>query len=108
MSIEGEPRPLPTSLDLSVYRIVQEGLTNALKHANATRAHVVVRYAEDSVEVEVIDDGRGPPTSGTGDGAGTVGMRERVALFGGDLHVGPRPGGGYAVRGRLPTSPERT
>jgi signal transduction histidine kinase len=86
---------------------VQEALTNALKHAKATRAEVTVRYAPDDVTVEVTDDGRGPPPSAPGSaGAGTVGMRERVALFGGELRVGPRPQGGFGVQARLPLSAE--
>lgn len=108
MTVEGVPRPLATSLDLSLYRIVQEGLTNALKYAGAARAQVVLRYGKDSVEVEVMDDGRGPPTPSADDGAGTIGMRQRVALFGGDLQMGPRPGGGYSVRARLPISAQRS
>jgi signal transduction histidine kinase len=103
VTMEGTPRPLATSIDLSLYRIVQEALTNALKHARATHAEVVVHYSADDIQVEVTDDGRGPsPSAGRSDGVGTVGMRERVALFGGELQVGPRPQGGYRVRVRLP------
>jgi signal transduction histidine kinase len=103
LTVAGPPQPLPTSIDLSAYRIVQEALTNTLKHAKASRAEVVVCYGAGELTVEVTDDGRGTPpaTAGT-DGAGTVGMRERVALFGGELQVGPRPQGGYAVQVRLP------
>jgi signal transduction histidine kinase len=107
LTVEGTPRPLATSIDLSLYRIAQEALTNALKHARATRAEVTVCYAADDVTVEVTDDGRGPPPgSGPTSGAGTVGMRERVALFGGELRVGPRPQGGFGVQARLPVSAE--
>jgi signal transduction histidine kinase len=107
LTVEGVPRPLATSVDLSLYRIVQEALTNALKHARATSAEVRVCYGADDVTVEVGDDGRGPsPAAAGGQGAGTIGMRERVALFGGELRVGPRPEGGYAVRARLPISVE--
>ena len=107
LTVEGLPRPLATSVDLSLYRIVQEALTNALKHAKATRAEVVVCYAAHDVTVEVTDDGRGPsPPTGQLAGAGTIGMRERVALFGGELRVGPRPQGGFGVRARLPVSAE--
>jgi signal transduction histidine kinase len=107
LTVAGTPRSLATSIDLSLYRIVQEALTNALKHARATRAEVLVCYAAHDVTVEVIDDGRGSPspTGGPG-GAGTIGMQERVALFGGELRVGPRPQGGYAVRACLPVSAE--
>jgi signal transduction histidine kinase len=103
LTVAGPPQPLPTSIDLSAYRIVQEALTNTLKHAKASRAEVVVCYGAGELTVEVTDDGRGtsPATAGT-DGAGTIGMRERAALFGGELQVGPRPQGGYAVRVRLP------
>ena len=107
LTVEGTPRPLPASIDLSLYRIVQEALTNALKHARATHAEVVVCYGTHDITVEVADDGRGPPPSAAGaQGAGIIGMRERVTLFGGELQVGPRPPGGYAVRVCLPTSAE--
>jgi signal transduction histidine kinase len=107
LTVEGTPRPLPTSTDLSLYRIVQEALTNALKHARATHAEVVVRYAAHDITVEVTDDGRGSsPSTGRREGAGTVGMQERVALFGGELRVGSRSQGGYAVRACLPVSAE--
>jgi signal transduction histidine kinase len=107
LTVAGESRSLATSIDLSLYRIVQEALTNALKHARATHAEVLVCYAAHDVTVEVTDDGRGssPPTGRSG-GAGTIGMQERVALFGGELRLGPRPQGGYAVRARLPVSVE--
>jgi signal transduction histidine kinase len=101
LRIEGEPEPLPPGLDVSAYRIVQEALTNALKHAGPARASVVVRYGADELELEIADDGR---TSGKGDGTGhgLVGMRERVAVVGGVLESGARPGGGFIVRARLP------
>jgi signal transduction histidine kinase len=107
LTVEGTPRPLAASIDLSLYRIVQEALTNALKHARAAHAQVVVCYRASDLMVEVSDDGRGASSSAERlEGAGTIGMRERVALFGGELQVGPRPQGGYAVRVRLPTSAE--
>jgi signal transduction histidine kinase len=107
LAVAGTPRPLATSIDLSLYRIVQEALTNALKHAKAASAEVVVCYGDHDVTVEVTDDGRGPPPAAARSaGAGTIGMRERVALFGGELRVGPRPRGGYAVRVCLPISAE--
>jgi signal transduction histidine kinase len=103
LTVVGTPRPLATSIDLSLYRIVQEALTNALKHARATRADVVVCWAAHEITVEVTDDGQGPSAStARSEGAGTIGMRERVALFGGELQVGPRPQGGYAVHVGLP------
>ena len=107
LTVDGTPRPLATSIDLSLYRIVQEALTNALKHARATSAQVKVCYGAHDVTVEVSDDGRGSsPSAARSQGAGTIGMQERVTLFGGDLRVGSRPEGGYAVRARLPISVE--
>jgi signal transduction histidine kinase len=107
LTVEGTPRPLPASIDLSVYRVVQEALTNALKHARATRADVAVCYAAHEITVEVADDGRGPPPAAARSaGAGTIGMHERVALFDGELWVGPRSQGGYAVRACLPIPAE--
>jgi signal transduction histidine kinase len=107
LTVQGPPRPLPTSIDLSLYRIVQEALTNTLKHAKASRAEVVVCYTAHDITVEVTDDGPGTSPSAAGtEGAGTIGMRERVALFGGELQVGPRPQGGYAVRICLPIPAE--
>jgi len=102
LTVEGEPRPLPAGVDLSAYRIVQEALTNAVKHAGPGRALVVVRYGERDLELQVSDDGRGGPAGGNGAGQGLLGMRERVNLFGGELHAGPRPEGGFAVAARLP------
>ena len=99
--IEGPPRPLPPGVDLSVYRIVQEALTNALKHAGPARARVTLRFAERGVELEIADDGRGP-TGESGDGHGLAGMTERVALFGGELDTGSSNGRGFRVRARLP------
>jgi signal transduction histidine kinase len=105
LTVKGTPRSLATTIDLSLYRIVQEALTNALKHARAASAEVVVCYGDHDIKVEVTDDGRGPPTSADRpQGAGTIGMQERVALFDGELRVGPRPQGGYAVQVCLPLS----
>jgi signal transduction histidine kinase len=101
LNVQGTPRRLPEALDLSAYRIVQEALTNTLKHAHASRAAIVVRYGEDDLDVEVTDDGVGSNGTAT-DGRGLIGMRERVALFGGDLRAGTASGGGYTVRARLP------
>jgi signal transduction histidine kinase len=100
LTVEGEPRRLPPGIDRSAYRIVQEGLTNALKHAGPAHASVRLRYSEWALELEVLDDGRGP--AGTAGGFGLVGMRERAALYGGVLAADARPGGGYALRARLP------
>ena len=98
---EGETADLPAGLDLSAYRIVQEALTNTLRHARATRADVTLSYAPDALELDIRDDGRAPAGNGTG-GHGLVGMRERAALLGGTLEAGPYPGGGYRVHARLP------
>jgi signal transduction histidine kinase len=103
---EGPARALPAGIDLSAYRIVQEALTNTLRHARATRAEVTARYAPDRLELTVLDDGRGAaPTPGDGAGFGIVGMSERAALLGGTLEAGPLPGGGYRVLARLPLEP---
>jgi signal transduction histidine kinase len=100
LEIEGQRAPLPEGVDLSAYRILQEALTNTLKHAGATRADVRVRYGADAVELEVSDDGSGGTRAAAG--RGILGMRERAALFGGELHAGSRPGGGFTVRARMP------
>ena len=129
VEVEGEPRPLPAGVDLSAYRIVQEALTNSLKHAGRARARVRVCYGREALEVQVSDDGTGLPVQArdggaglavvrlraggllevtdpvapaAGGGNGLIGMRERVAMFGGSLEAGPRPGGGYRVAARLP------
>jgi signal transduction histidine kinase len=105
LAIGGEPRQLPVGLELSAYRIVQEALTNALKHAGGN-AHATVRvaYGPDSLELEIVDDGAGSPAAAaTGGGHGLVGMRERVALYGGRFEAARRTGGGFAVRVLLPT-----
>jgi signal transduction histidine kinase len=101
LSIEGEPTQLPPGVDLTAYRLVQEGLTNAIKHARATQADVLVRYGEGVVEILVTDNGSGGGDGGGG-GHGLVGMRERVAVYGGELDAGPRPEGGYTLHARLP------
>jgi signal transduction histidine kinase len=129
----GQPRGLPASLDLSAFRIVQESLTNVVKHSGADRCHVVLEYGRDSLVIEVTDPGAGVPTGvgapsrtaapagaaaparplarvGGGPdraGHGIIGMRERVSLCGGELHALPRPGGGFVVRARLPLSAGR-
>jgi signal transduction histidine kinase len=102
LRVEGEPIHLPAGIDLSAYRIVQEALTNVVKHAHATSAEVKVRYRPDALELAIIDDGRGAAPSTNGAGHGLIGMRERVALYGGKLDAGRRDGGGYSVRARLP------
>ena len=100
LRIEGEPAPLPPSLDLAAYRVLQEGLTNVRKHAAARRVEVVLRYERDAVAVEVSDDGDGSGAGG-GTGRGLAGIRERVALLGGEFVAGPRAEG-FALRVTLP------
>jgi signal transduction histidine kinase len=102
VTVEGAAAPLPPAIDLSAFRIVQEALTNTLKYAGPARARVSVRYAPGALELEVADDGASPPSDGSAGGHGLVGMRERVALFGGHLDAGPAPDGGFVVRARLP------
>jgi signal transduction histidine kinase len=105
LDVEGRPVTLPPGIDVSAYRIVQEALTNTLRHADARHAAVVVRYAPQAVELEVRDDGRagaGRAAGNGGGGHGLVGMRERTALFGGELSAGRQNGGGWTVRARLP------
>ena len=101
--VYGDPRPVPEGVALSVYRIVQESLTNVVKHADARKADVRVRFLENSLEVEVTDDGRARNGTSSGRaGFGLVGMRERVAVHGGELEAGPRRDAGYRVRARFP------
>ena len=104
LRVEGAAQPLPEALDLSAYRILQEALTNSLKHAGPAHARVLVRYAAEALELEVSDDGSGPagPPDGAQQGRGLIGMRERVVLFGGELVAGPVAGRGFSVRARLP------
>jgi signal transduction histidine kinase len=101
--IEGTPAQLPAGVDMTAYRIVQEALTNAVKHAQADRAEVVVRYGNGTVEVIVSDDGHGNG-EGAGSGHGLVGMRERVSVYGGELEAGPQAGGGFRLRATLPVT----
>jgi signal transduction histidine kinase len=102
LRIEGEPVQLPAGIDLSAFRIVQEALTNVVKHAGDAAAEVVIRYEMRALELDVVDDGRGRAMNLNGSGHGLIGMRERVALYGGTLTTGTRDSGGYAVRARLP------
>jgi signal transduction histidine kinase len=111
LRVNGTRPQLPAGVDLSAYRIVQEALTNVVKHAGSARAQVVVGYGDQDVTVEVIDDGRGAATAAgdgrAGTGHGLIGMRERVQAFGGDLEVGPGPDGGFRVAARLPLAGDR-
>jgi signal transduction histidine kinase len=102
--IEGERDDIPAALDLTAYRLVQESLTNVVKHAGPARAEVTIRYEPGTLVLEVLDDGQGPQanTDRLTPGHGQLGMRERVSVWGGSLAAGPRPGGGYLVEARLP------
>ena len=107
VTVEGTPAALPPSVDLTAYRIVQEALTNVLKHAGPARASVTIRHAPDCLELDITDDGQGVPVDAGIDsdrvgGRGLIGMRERVAVFGGELTAGRLPGGGFRVHARLP------
>jgi signal transduction histidine kinase len=101
LHVDGEPYDLPRAIDLSAYRIVQEGLTNALKHAHASHADVTVRYRPDEVELEVADDGKGPAVT-NGQGHGLVGIRERAKIYGGEMSAGAARAGGFVLSARLP------
>jgi signal transduction histidine kinase len=102
LRVEGAPARLPAGVDLSAYRIIQEALTNTLRHAGEAEAEVTVRYSASSLDLEVLDNGSAVTPRVDGSGHGLIGMRERVALYGGVLEVGPRNGHGYAVRAQLP------
>jgi signal transduction histidine kinase len=110
VSLEGEPRRLPPAVDLACYRVVQESLTNVVRHAGASRAEITVTSQDGQVVVEVTDDGRAGPGAGPGNGNGAgsgqgiLGMRERARALGGSLEAGPRPGGGFRVQASLPVS----
>ncbi len=102
LEVIGEPTPLPGGVELSLYRIVQEALTNALKHADPTTVTVTLGYRDSRLELEVVDDGTTATLGAATAGQGLIGMRERVALLGGELETGPREGGGFRVAARLP------
>jgi signal transduction histidine kinase len=106
LHVDGEPVTLPDGIDLSAYRIVQEGLTNALKHAHASEAEVTIRYGGDDVAIEVVDDGPGAGAveagGAPGSGHGLIGIRERVKIYGGEMTASTVNGGGFALRARLP------
>jgi signal transduction histidine kinase len=106
LQVDGVPFPLPRGVDLSAYRIVQEGLTNALKHSHATTANVTVRYALDELQIEVRDNGVGSSTT-DGLGHGLVGVRERVKIYGGEMSACAANGGGFVLTTRLPLSGDR-
>jgi signal transduction histidine kinase len=103
VAVEGEPRRLPSAVDLACYRVVQESLTNVVRHAEASQAEITVTHLDDRVVVEVLDDGAAPSGNGAvGSGQGIPGMRERARALGGSLEAGPRPGGGFRVQASLP------
>jgi signal transduction histidine kinase len=106
LHVDGDPFPLPRAVDLSAYRIVQEGLTNALKHARASQADVTVHYLPDELELQVRDNGQGGSIS-DGSGHGLVGIRERVKIYGGEMSAGNSTGGGFLLSTRLPVNGER-
>jgi signal transduction histidine kinase len=103
LTVDGHVRPVSSGVDLTAYRVVQEALTNTVKHAAGAAATITITYTGDELRVEVTDTG-GPPTASaaTGNGRGLIGLRERLALYGGDLDTGRRPGGGYRVHARIP------
>ena len=106
LHVDGDRVPLPRAIDLSAYRIIQEGLTNALKHARAQHADVTIRYGSDELQLEVRDDGRGPAST-DGLGHGLVGIRERVKIYGGEMTAGTANGGGFVLSTRLPLAGDR-
>jgi signal transduction histidine kinase len=104
LCVSGRARPLPAGLDLAVYRIVQEALTNVRRHSGARRCDVSLTYDTDAIRVEIVDDGRGAALGPASSGHGLVGMHERAVLYGGSLVAGPEPDGGFAVRAELPVA----
>jgi signal transduction histidine kinase len=108
-AVYGRPAPLPDSVSQAAYRIIQEAVTNTLKHAQASTVDVRIRYLERELEIDVTDDGHGGPGTATAAGGmGLIGMRERAAVHGGTVDAGPRTGGGYRVRARLPVAAPST
>jgi signal transduction histidine kinase len=107
LHVEGEPVSVPQAIDLSAYRIVQEGLTNALRHAGASQADVTVHYGPDELAIEIRDDGEGDG-KGDGLGFGLVGVRERVKIYGGEMTAGTAGGGGFILSARLPLGGDRS
>ena len=101
---QGPTRPLPAAVELNAYRVVQEGLTNALKHAGHAKVKVVLHYLPSNLEVEIIDNGRAAER-GSGGRHGLTGLRERVAVFGGRFEAGSQPEGGWRICASFPTTP---
>jgi signal transduction histidine kinase len=106
LTVEGEPRSLPAGLDLAAYRVLQESLTNVLKHAGTAPTEVLVHWGDEELRLAVADRGPGPDPGQEG-GHGLVGMAERMRLYGGELETGRRAGGGFEVRARIPLAPDR-
>jgi signal transduction histidine kinase len=106
LSVAGTRRELPAGLDLAAYRVVQEALTNVLKHAPAASTAVRIAYRNDDLLIEVTDDGAALTVRESGGGRGLLGLRERIAIYGGSLDAGPRPGGGWRVRATIPLDAE--
>jgi signal transduction histidine kinase len=102
LDVTGEPPALSAGLELAAYRVVQEAVTNVIKHAATDRCQVIVTYRPDAFTVEVVDDGRGDGTVPAQAGHGIAGMRERVGMYGGEFHAGPRSGPGFRVTARFP------
>jgi signal transduction histidine kinase len=103
LTVTGDPFPLPAAVDLAAYRIVQESLTNVIRHAGPASAAVCLSYRPEEIGIDVTDTGHGPQAgAGAAVGHGQAGMRERAAAVGGTVQTGPRPGGGYQVTARLP------
>jgi signal transduction histidine kinase len=100
--VEGEPRPLPPGKDLAAYRVVQEALTNAIKHAGAAPTSVVVRWEASSLQLKIVDTGGSAMNGSNGSGHGLIGMEERMRLYDGSLRAGPVAGGGFEVVARMP------
>jgi signal transduction histidine kinase len=110
LEVQGDPIELPTGAEMAAYRLVQEALTNTLKHAGTATTTVRLAFRPDGITVAIEDAGDAAPPAGAvtdSGGHGLLGMRERFGLYGGEVEAGPRPGGGYAVRGRLPLASER-
>jgi signal transduction histidine kinase len=101
LTMEGRPTPVPATVQTSLYRVAQEGLANSMKHSGAAGCQIVLRYLPDTVEVEVLDRGTGRQ-QGTGARVGLAGIQERASVFGGHVHSGPRPDGGWSLRVAIP------
>jgi signal transduction histidine kinase len=102
LQLYGDISALPPGADLTAFRVVQEAVTNVVKHANCVQARVVITRSPTELRVEVTDDGNGAPTSSSSDGHGLIGMRERVEMFGGEFEAGSLPDGGFRVGARIP------